>query len=260
MRAALTEMKRAIFNRNFLVAVVLVFGMYYLDGSQALDQYASVLSLLDMIAGIGAYTWLVPCVGTICFSNSFVEEFEYGYVRYKVVRYGVGKYTCSKCAAVFFSAMLSTCMAIAFYGIYAYSVCGRILLEEELGNYIPYADANGFDALVAQGKYGLYMFLKILFRGMAAGTWALLGLLLSTVWRNKYIAIFSPTIIVYFKDFVYGWLHIYPKVYLKSMEIGSLHVGELRKSLLIIPPTFVALAAAFSVLTYISIRRRLSDV
>ena len=74
MRPMLDELRRAIFNKGFLLAIVLVFMMYFVDGNQALDEYTSVLTLLDSITGLGAFTWVVPCVGALCYAGSYVRE------------------------------------------------------------------------------------------------------------------------------------------------------------------------------------------
>jgi hypothetical protein len=111
--------------------------------------------------------------------------------------------------AVAISALLATCIAIALYALYAYSMCGRIIGPEHIESYLPYADQVSFYIMIANGQYIAYILLHIVLHGMAAGMWALGGLMLSTVWQNIYVALFSPAIIVFFKDYVWAALSFY---------------------------------------------------
>lgn len=259
MRSMLDELRRAILNKGFLLAIVLVFLMYFIDGNQALDEYADVLSLLDQITDIGAFTWIIPCVGTLCHAGSFVSEFTSGNVRYRYIRGSIRRYALQKCAAVFVSACLAICIGIGLYGGYAYLVCGRIMNPETLGNYLPYAE-HSFHILVAEGHYVGYILVHTLLRGIAAGMWSLTGLCLSTVWKNNYIALFSPVVVIYFKDFVWSWLSIHPRVTLKSMEMGSIYVGGVARPAGIIVGTFALVSLALTACVYLSLKRGCCNV
>ncbi|MGM9603338.1 MAG: hypothetical protein ACI3W5_17350 [Faecousia sp.] len=259
MRSMIDELRRAIFSKGFIFTVALVFAMYFIDGNQALDEYTSVLSLLEMISGIGAFKWVVPCVGTLCYAGSFVGEFEKGYVRYCITRKGVGHYAVQKSIAVCISAFFAVFIAILAYAAYAHSVCKELLNPEELANYLPYIENVSFYNLIDDGQYVIYILLQAALRGMAAGMWSIAGLLLSTVWKNTYVAIFSPAVIVYFKDYVMGWFSINPAVTLKSMEMGALYVGGTVKPLVIITSTFLLISAVFTACTYLNLRRGLAN-
>ncbi len=258
MQSFRDEIRRSIFNKGFLLAVALIFLMYSIDGNQALNEYASVLSLLEMITGIGAFKWVIPCVGTLCYASSFVNEYESNYVRYHIIRGGIKRYALQKCIAVYTSAILATCIAIFTYTLYAYAVCREILDIGELGNYLPYIESFSFYNLIADGHYILYIVLHTTFHGMAAGMWALTGLFLSTIWKNAYVALFAPVIIVYFKDFVWAWLSIHPSVTLKSLEMGTLYIGGTWKPLVIIAGIFTLLSCLLAFCTCRRLRRMLN--
>jgi hypothetical protein len=256
----LDELRRAIFNTGFLLTVMLVFMMYFVDGNQALDEYASVLALLDSITGVGAFTWVVPCVGTLCYAGSYVREHERGFARCIVVRSGLKKYVFRRCAAVFLSAFLAICLAISAYGLYAYTVCGEIFPMELINNYKPYAGLVSFYSLVVEGRYALYMALHIMLHGLAAGMWSIFGLLLSTVWKNNYVALFSPAIVVYFKDFVLDRFSLLPSVTLKSLEMGELHIEGVGRPLILIIGVYLGISLFFTAAVYWRLKRGIADV
>lgn len=260
MRSVLDELKRSIANKGFVLTVLLVFIMYFIDGVQTLDEYTDLVSLLDLITGVGAFTWVIPCVGTLCYAGSFVTEYSQGYVRYKYMRVGVGRYAIQKCVATFISACAAIFMGIFLYAVYAYTVCGQIINPEVLGNYIPYVDSSSFYILIARGHYVEYLLLLTFFRGLAAGMCALIGLCLSTVWKNGYIALFSPAVLIYFKDYVLNWLSIDLRISLKSLEFGYLNMGGVIKPAAIIIGTFVAISAVITFLVYRSLKRGCANV
>ena len=159
MRPILNELKRSIFNRGFMLAALLVFIMYFIDGNETLDKYTNLVSLLDLIANVGAFTWVIPCVGTLCYAGSFVSEYSQGYVRYKYIRSGVYQYAIQKCVAVFISACVAITAGILLYTVYAYLICGKIIDPNVLDNYIPYVDSASFYVLIAEGHYVGYLLL-----------------------------------------------------------------------------------------------------
>lgn len=260
MRPMLDELRRAIFNKGFLLAIVLVFMMYFVDGNQALDEYTSVLTLLDSITGLGAFTWVVPCVGALCYAGSYVREHDRGFARYAVVRSGLGIYVFRRSVAVFISAFLAICLAISGYGLYAYTVCGKVFYGELLGNYEPYAGFVSFYGLVVEGRYMQYIALHIMFHGLAAGMWAIFGLLLSTIWKNNYVALFSPAIVVYFKDFVLARFSLLPNVTLKSLEMGELYIEGVGRPLMLIIGVYLGISLLFTSAVYWRLKRGIADV
>lgn len=260
MRPMLDELRRAIFNKGFLLAIALVFMMYFVDGNQALDEYASVLVLLDLITGLGAFTWIVPCAGALCYAGSYVREYDRGFARYAVVRSGLGKYVFRRCVAVFISAFLAICLAISVYGLYAYMVCGKLFSMEVINNYEPYARFMSFYSLVVEERYALYMALHIMFHGLAAGMWAIFGLLLSTIWKNNYVALFSPAIVVYFKDFVLARFSLLPNVTLKSLEMGELYIEGVGRPLMLIIGVYLGISLLFTAAVYWRLKRGIADV
>lgn len=256
----LDELKRSIANKGFVLTILLVFIMYFIDGVQALNEYSDLVSLLDLITNVGAFTWVIPCVGTLCYAGSFVNEHSQGYVRYKYMRIGVGRYAIQKCAATFISACAAIFIGIFLYAVYAYTVCGRIIDPDVLDNYIVYADSFSFYVLLSCGQYVEYLLLLTFFRGLAAGMCALIGLFISTVWKNGYIALFSPAILIYFKDYALSWLSIYPSISLKNMEFGYLNIGGVIKPAAIIIGTFMAISAVITFFVYRSLKRGCANV
>jgi len=260
LRALFDEIKRSISGKGFFSAVALVFLMYFIDGNQTLDQHANVISLLDLITDVGAFTWLVPCVGTLCHAGSFVSEFRNGCVRYIYIRGGTVSYTFRKCVSVFVSAFLAISLGILLYGVYAYMVCKTIITPDVLSNYVPYKDTHSFDILIADGHPVAYILIHTALRGLAAGMWSVAGFCLSTMWKNGYIAVFSPTVILYFKDYVWSRFSFYPRVTLKSMEMGSVYAAGVVGPLLIIVGSFAAVSLMFSLFTYFSLKRGCESV
>lgn len=260
MRSILDELKRSIVNKGFVLAILLVFIMYFIDGNESLDEYANLVSLLDLITNVGAFTWVIPCIGTLCYAGSFVSEYSQGYVRYKYMRIGVRRYALQKCTVTFISACVAVFAGVFLYAVYAYSVCGQIMDPDVLNNYSPYADSVSFYVLIIRGQYIEYLMLLTFIRGLAAGTCSLLGLFLSTVWKNSYIALFSPAILIYFKDYVLNWLSVYPNLSLKSMEFGQINIGGVIKPAAVIVVVFMAISALTTLFVYCSLKRGCADV
>lgn len=254
-----TELRRAIFSKGFVAAIGLIFILYYLDGRQTLNNSASVITLLDLISSVGSFTWLIPCVGVLCYAGSYVKEYDSGHLKYKLIRSGLSRYVLTKSTAVAVSAFLATCLGIALYALCAYGVCGQLITLENMKNYEPYVEDMSYYSLVANGHFIAYILIHIMLHGMAAAMWALGAFALSSVWRNIYIALFSPAIVVYFKDYLWSWLSLEITVNLKVVEMGELHICGWVLPLGLSVAIFMGVSFAFIAVLYFHMRRRLSD-
>ncbi len=260
MRCMADDLRRAIVSRNFLLVVFLIFLMYFFDGFESLGANTSLAMHLDDIMGIGAFTWLVPCVGAICYAGSYVSERKSGYARYACQRGGVFRYVTSKAVATYFSALLATYAGITLYAIYAYAINPVLADEHVVSTYREWADSLSFCTLARANNILAYIALHILCRSLAAGMWAVVGLSISFLWPNQYAAIFSPALITYFKDFVYAWISINPSGFLKRLERGDISMTGVIAPISYITGIFLGISVALCLGAILSLQRRLKDV
>jgi hypothetical protein len=118
-----------------------------------------------------------------------------------------------------------------------------------------YKDSLG--TLILNGQYYEYIALRVLYHGLAAGMWAVCGLLLSSIWLNPYIAIFSPAFIAYFKCFIYTKLSIYPSIYLYNFEHAQLYIPGALLPTIVIASVFLGLSALLTAVFVIIVKRRI---
>lgn len=50
--------------------------------------------------------------------------------------------------------------------------------------------------------------------------WAVVGLVLTGIWNNPYVAYIAPAVIIYAKDYVLAWLHLPYMTLLRSFQLG----------------------------------------
>ena len=252
------ELRRAFINRGFPVVILLVFLLYFQDGIETLSSgKTDVFLVYHMISELGSMRWLIPCVGAICFAGSYVADVKAGFLRYYLLRSNQLRYVSIKVFACFLSAALATMIGITAFLLFAFIKCRVLVDVSALEGYVDYKES--LSSLISSGRYVLYLAFRVTFHGLAAGMWAVFGLMLSGIWQNTYITIFSPALFAYFKGFVYDMIGFRPRYYLTNFEWAWLGISGVLRPVLIIFSVFIGLSILFGIAFGLMLRRRIRN-
>lgn len=220
MRILKNDLRRAVAHRGFLWAALALAALMYFGGYEEVhsERTIDLVDHLEMMLGMGPMSWAFPAFGALCYADAYVKDAQTGSLSYQMYRMGPSAYVLSKTAACFLSACLATMVGITLYTL---GISPRFSALFYQGNLPAYESViNSFDALVVEGRYVLYMFMHILCESLAAGMWAVVGLALSCIWPNVYMAFIAPGVILYAKDYICAWLHVPFLQILRDYQLG----------------------------------------
>lgn len=173
-------------------------------GSGSISQFLSVPFAMSDFTPFAAIFCSLP------FSDSFCEDYNTGYVRQIANRSGIRKYSLIKCIAVALSGGISMALIIAGTIVF----CGLLADSPDTAEKIEFMKNSIWvkSGVVFLMNGFLYLAMRVLFAFLFGCVWALIGLLVSTFFTNKYVTYIAPFVIYQFMWFIFNekkWNPVY---------------------------------------------------
>ncbi len=226
-----SDFRRAVFSWHFLfsallVAVVYISSGYYEFNYNFKNNY-DVATMFNFLHNVGTYVTMIILSSTFCYSSSFCTDWQEKSIFPYAIRSGQKNYCCSKV------------LSCAFAGGIA-PVLGLLLFIISLSFFFPLLDERGglFGSAIDQingttsyaclmpvviSKNGpLYFFLLLYLVFLVCAFWAVVGLTVSAIVPNKFVAIFSPYLIFFLESL---FLRNTPLLKTSSIMVGNFNFG-----------------------------------
>lgn len=199
IRLLLAECKRAVVSKRFAIAVLGYAAALCLSATEFWNDSA-VYNFA--IAYKTSFYMLCFVCAALPFADSFLQDRKSGVYRCICTRSGMTAFCAAKPIAVFLSGFSAVSLA-------SWIFVGYLLIIFPMNNdfFIAY---SGYDALLNDGHYFLYFFVKILLTAWSSAMIAVLCLALSHAIRNTYALLAAPVLIYYVQNEIsnYGILPI----------------------------------------------------
>lgn len=191
MNTIRTDLKRAIFGKTFLLASLgMLLCLLFASFSELYDVYFSEYpyratgyheQILVKAMGSDILLLVTPILAAIPYTSAFVDDEKSGYIKSFLPRTSVTRYVLGKELGCALSGGLALVCGIGM----AYVVLGLLLLPHEV--LVDY---------VVESKLGEIAFKALLFF-LQGACWSLVGMLLSALSGNIYLAYAAPFILYY---------------------------------------------------------------
>lgn len=188
LRMVQMDLQRAFCGRLFLVGLLCLVGVCYLNVSWNNYQYESVVSLIAGLA-FGGFVQMIFVCGAIPYAVSYLSDCESGYIRFLVIRGDLRRYLRSK---VFVTALSGFSAVFAGKLLFALSLCAAFPLTQETDIML-----NGGVELLFDVHPWAYIAGDAFLYAMASAAFAVMALLVSSLIRNMFVTLMSP-LVLYF--------------------------------------------------------------
>ena len=214
----------------------------------------SVLYHIQVFLGVAKYRKSIAVFGALPFTANFADEWTSGITRECIVRKGIKKYAVANLMFCWFSAMLTVFLGMALFMSFD-------------SIFVPFAKPDNnpypffiFESLIYNNRGGTYLLLTTLVFSASCAMWAVMGMLLSVFFSNKYVAICTPFVASYVIERLTmqfsAWFNLHnlamsyiPFDYFGSDLLGFLYCVGL----------FAAIAAVCGVLFYDFLKRKVQN-
>ncbi len=165
-----------------------VFGVMALCSTMFLTESffrGDVVQNVNIFLHIGVYRKALVVFSALPFAANFAEEWDSRVTVHCVSRKGVRKYAAANIFFCFVTAMLTVFLGMMlFCGIYSFFV----------PFYLPGGNSYSFifGKFLSNGHGEIFLTLMILVYAVSCAMWAVMGMLLSALIPNKYVAVCSP--------------------------------------------------------------------
>lgn len=257
MRALKNDFYRAFTGKGFYLAVFILCVMQCIGQREnfSYGRNGSLITNIQIVLGGAPMSWLFPGIGTLCFADACIKDIHSNSYRYQIARMPLYQYVFSKICVCFLAACIATMLGTAIYLIVASAYVETVVTPEEILQYS--GSINSFDALIVQGKNALFIILHILCEGLCAGMWATVGMMLSTLWNNMYVAIVAPAVLLYAKDYIIAWLRLPSQNLLRTYQLGYIaNVPGVLLPILMVAGLFGGISCVIGICMYVILRRR----
>ncbi len=257
MRTLKNDFYRAFTGKGFYLAVLILCAMQCIGQREnfSLGRSGSLITNIQLVLGGGPMSWVFPGIGTLCFADACIRDIQGSSYRYQLARMPLYQYVFSKMCVCFLAACIATMLGTAMYLIVASANVDTIVTSEEIQHYA--RSINSFDILIVQGKYAAYIMIHILCEGLCAGMWATVGMMLSTLWNNMYVALVAPAVLLYAKDYLIAWLHFPSLNLLRTYQLGYVaNVPGIVLPVFLVVGLFGGISCVIGICMYVILRRR----
>ena len=213
----------------------------------------SVLYHIRVFLGVAKYRKSIAVFGALPFAANFADEWTSGIAKECIVRKGIKKYAVANLLFCWSSAILTVSLGMALFMCF-----DSIFVPFTAPDYNPYTSI--FESLIYNNRGGTYLLLTTLVFSASCAMWAVMGMLISVFFYNRYVAICTPFVASYvierFTMQSSAWFNLHnlalsyiPFDYFGSDLLGFLYCVGL----------FAAIAAVCGVIFYNFLKRKVQN-
>ncbi len=223
IRLIWVNLKRAVFSKRFVFAVLLVVLFEYLDVFSYLREnienikmgYSPMYTIVDLmqLSGTTMFWGLSFSVSLLPYSGIFVEDDKNNFLTYVTLKTNSVLYSIATVTVCAVSAFLCVVFGKIIFFIIISSVsdlCNQRTLE---------AYAEAYESL-SKGNYLLYIAGNIVLCGARGAFFALLAMLVSTIVKNRMV-IYATPVLFYFFMIKVGYYNLHLPRYL---DVGIIYI------------------------------------
>lgn len=233
------------------IAIIGTAALCFTNGIINRDFYVGTVAYhVDLFLHLDAYRKLLPVFGALPFTANFADEWKSGVTINCALRRGVKKYAA---ANVLFCAATSLLTVVLGMLLYAFIYSLFIPL------YAEYTDPFTFllGRLLTGGLGWLYMIFQIFIFACSCSMWAVMGMLLSALMPNKYVAIASPFVASYIVERI--TIQFPPRLNLWLLSLAAMEWKSDLAGVLYTVGIFAAISTVCGILFYIVVRKRVRN-
>lgn len=204
------EMERAILNPLFFATTIITCFLFFFSGYEEFYIYApqseniDVLHFFDFLRNVGVFETMIIICCTIPYSTSFYIDYTTSYIKLIKYRTTENKLIISKFIACAISGGLSIMLGVL---LFVSVVALKYPLVNTLGGAYQSAimrldySPQAFDILLLNGKYLSYFVINMYLIFLVGALWSVVGMLISLVIANPFVAMFSPYLLYFSQDY-----------------------------------------------------------
>lgn len=222
-RSLSVDLKRSIVSRSFVVMVLLLFFMQFLntitETTTHIISMCSWESLLDR-GFDGNFGEMLFCIAATGYAWSYCVDQKSGFFQQAVQRVGIRSYCLSRIVCVAVSAFLATVVSLGLFALFSAALTSENVIDKS------FYSGDGYLDLVAQGNSGLYFVVFSTHMGLTCSAIALMGLAVSAYTPNTYMTVFAPLLISMLVQAVNGIVGMKIQWSLHGILIGGSNFGS----------------------------------
>lgn len=215
--------------------------------------YDSVLYHVEIFLGLAQYRRALVLFAALPFVANFAEEWKSGVIKSCVTRIGIKKYAVTNVLFCWLTTIIT-----AFLGLWLFMCLDSLFVPwSQISPNPPYCI---FEEYINYGHGEIYLLFTTLIFAASCGMWAVMGMLMSVLFPNKYVAVCAPFAACYIVErltmglpnwFDLHWLALsyIPYDYFNNSFLGFLYCVGL----------FGIIAAVCGVLLCILIKRKVNN-
>lgn len=155
-------------------------------------KMSSVVGEMSMLLNLDSFRKIIPIFGALPFAANFAEEWKNRVTLSCVSRCGTAKYAVSNVVVCFLSALFSVFLPMMLFAwLYSFAIP---VIEP---NYDTFANNIPFGFFIKNNMPFMYITAECFIFAECAAMWAVMGLMMSAIFPNKYIAVFTPLVAGY---------------------------------------------------------------
>ncbi len=187
LRTLRASLRRACFSVTSGTVVLATFSVLALGSTGLYTKGGDVIYYLGLaLNGSSAIVLMVCVFSTLPFSTSFATDWAERSFRFWSVRCGLRVYALTKIAACAVSGFLTSFLGMALFTA-VFSLRFPLFLSPSVG--------NAYSAYLNSGRAYVYLLLLMTHISLSSSVFAVLALLVSTFFRNRYTAAVMPVVL-----------------------------------------------------------------
>lgn len=199
-----TDIKRAFFNFRFVVACILLFLVWEINGKR-FTVYDDALYLFIHIWGRSTTSLLSMAITSFSYAGAYTEDVEGNILKYIIMRTGVKKYIISKILACFITAFFVFAIGTSLFLI---KTCLKVpLVAAESLTVANFKMESCFGWLLPENTF-IYIWIQIFLYGLYCAGMSVLALALSTMIKNSYAIYVLPFLLHFVLFYIFSRISV----------------------------------------------------
>ncbi len=156
-----------------------------------INEHTTVLDRIDLFLDLDAFRKLVVIFAALPFTANFADEWKNNVAMHCITRRGIKKYAFSNVVFCVVTAFLAV-----FIGIMLYMLAMSLFMEFDKPDMNTHA-GYPYCEFLNNGPRFLYPVIRVFVFSVSCSAWCAVGLMLSALIPNKYVAVCSPVVASY---------------------------------------------------------------